>query len=319
MISPFLLARIDHRLRGFIARSLPSSLYTKIYSASRSWYLDLLAKEIIDPVDGHFNPTSALGLTFRNDLGNAAGLDKDGSLLAFNYAMGAGFAVVGTVLNKPHTGNLIPSLPFFPPTNPWAPLPHSQSCLNSMGLPSKGFEPALDNIKRFRDTALPVDFPIGISVMGHPAQEGEEKIDGVCQVIQAVSGEVDFIEINESCPNVKHHDHSGLSKRIATFAQAGESASRRVPLLVKVGSIPEPEALVDILDANQIDGLIGLNTQTDYKTLGPELDPRDKKLFDYYTQNHAGGLSGPIIKSSSFTQMEEVAATIAQKRSKLTL
>ena len=64
----------------------------------------------------------AMGLTFRNDLGNAAGLDKDGSLLDFNYALGAGFTVVGTVLSEGHTGNVFSFFGGLWKGNVWTPL-----------------------------------------------------------------------------------------------------------------------------------------------------------------------------------------------------
>ena len=56
---------------------------------------------------------------------------------------GAGFAVVGTVLDKPHCGNQW-VLNYF---NPWLPLPFSGAGLNSLGLPSKGVGKAITNIK----------------------------------------------------------------------------------------------------------------------------------------------------------------------------
>jgi dihydroorotate dehydrogenase len=136
-----------------------------------------------------------MGLSFRNDLGNAAGLDKDGSLLDFNYSLGAGFAVVGTVLSEPHTGNVFSFFGGLWKGNVWTPLPLSGAALNSLGLPSKGVDVALENIASFRSrngvppqspdrrasggakgatsssAAMPsaAAFPIGVSIMGHPA------------------------------------------------------------------------------------------------------------------------------------------------------
>ena len=47
--------------------------------------------------------------------------------------------------------------------------------------------------------------------MGHPAQHGERKLQGVLDCVRKACGggggkpaPVDFIEINESCPNVAH-------------------------------------------------------------------------------------------------------------------
>ena len=84
-----------------------------------------------------------MGLSFRNDLGNAAGLDKDGSLLEFSYELGAGYTVVGTVLSEPHTGNVFRFLGGLWEGNAWTPLPHSGAALNSLGLPSRGVDAAV--------------------------------------------------------------------------------------------------------------------------------------------------------------------------------
>merc|ERR1719382_1012552 len=86
------------------------------------------------------SPTTVLGLRFRGDLGNSAGLDKDATLLDFSFDLGAGFAVVGTVLSEPHTGNLFPMWGGLLSGNAWTPLADS--------------------------------FPIGVSIMGHPLHQG---------------------------------------------------------------------------------------------------------------------------------------------------
>ena len=70
--------------------------------------------------------------------------------------------------------------------NPWLPLPFSGAGLNSLGLPSKGVAKAMQNIAAFRAKWAPVDFPIGVSIMGHPAQAGQEKLDGVLECVRQV-------------------------------------------------------------------------------------------------------------------------------------
>ena len=93
-------AKFEGRVRPFLVRFCPAAVVVFIYSSSRSLYLWALGRARFSPASGRYRETKALGLTFRNDLGNAAGLDKDGTLLELNWRMGAGFAVVGTVLNK---------------------------------------------------------------------------------------------------------------------------------------------------------------------------------------------------------------------------
>ncbi|GAB7205401.1 hypothetical protein OS21_18920 [Dickeya oryzae] len=55
-------------------------------------------------------PVTCMGLSFRNPLGLAAGLDKDGECIDALGAMGFGFIEVGTVTPRPQPGNDKPRL-----------------------------------------------------------------------------------------------------------------------------------------------------------------------------------------------------------------
>jgi len=52
----------------------------------------------------------AFGLTFRNPIGLAAGLDKQGTAVAAWSSLGFGFAEIGTVTPRPQPGNPLPRL-----------------------------------------------------------------------------------------------------------------------------------------------------------------------------------------------------------------
>ena len=232
--------------------TLPSEAFIALYSASRTPFIHALSA-----AGGNASPSdsgkrlSAMGLTFRNDLGNSAGLGQDGSLLQFDYALGAGYTVVGTVL-EPHTGNVFQFLGGLWSGNAWTPLQHSGAALNSLGLPSKGVDAAVANIAAFRkkhgieaqkattkaasSTNTPC-FPIGVSIMGHPNHSSDEtkKLDGVVYCVKKALPQADFIEINESCPNVHHGSEGGggsgdkeLAKRLtAVVAARAMRRSRR--------------------------------------------------------------------------------------------
>ncbi|MFP4424393.1 MAG: hypothetical protein ACLFP2_04135 [Candidatus Woesearchaeota archaeon] len=88
---------LESATRSFLS-SFPPGKMISIYSKSRTPMLKYLARER-PRATIPYNPFTYKHLTFRNDLGNAAGFDKDGEMLPFSYAIGAGFAVVGTVLN----------------------------------------------------------------------------------------------------------------------------------------------------------------------------------------------------------------------------
>ena len=69
------------------------------------------------------------GLEFRNPLGLAAGLDKQGTALAAWSALGFGFAEIGTVTPQPQPGNPRPRL---------FRLPHDRAIINRFGFNSVG-------------------------------------------------------------------------------------------------------------------------------------------------------------------------------------
>ena len=351
------LARTDAAIRPQLAAVLPHDAFVALYSASRTPFLQTLSS--CSGGHGISSDSSAvassmvqvMGLSFRNDLGNAAGLDKDASLLDLNYALGAGFAVVGTVLSESHTGNVFSFFGGLWSGNVWTPLPISGAALNSLGLPSKGVDVAVANIAAFRDrhglppqTPAPearggggnsgsVDptkaFPIGVSIMGHPAHASDaaKKLEGVLACVRTALPQADFIEVNESCPNVKHGSGSSgghgagdadLTARCKAIVRVRDEyarapGGRRVPVLVKLGDLGDsPHATVRLLAKAGVDGVIALNTQKDYEAFS--LPEADRRLLEHYTSRYSGGLSGPPILDRSTRQVLEAQRAVSALR-----
>lgn len=309
----FKFIRLEHKLRPLAARSLSPKFFMELYSANRKKFISSITTALKEPIANPEYKKTVCGLEFRNDLGNAAGLDKDGSLLEFNYFLGAGFAIVGTVLNKPHTGNLFKVRK--KECNPWTPLPHSHSALNSLGLPSLGIDRSISNIAAFKEKYDTQGFPIGLSIMGHPLQEGEEKLEGILECVEKAVGVADFIEINESCPNVQHKADDGLDKRLKAITEIKKST----PIFVKLGSLGDTDKTIKAMDACKVDGLVLLNTQKDYDLYRPKLNKSDWKIFDYYTKEFQGGLSGEIIRETSFESVTKASTKIKELGSNLQL
>jgi len=327
-----------------LAAVLPAEAFVCLYSATRTPFIHALSTSAVQSSLDSSARVRAMGLTFRNDLGNAAGLDKDGSLLDFNYAIGAGFTVVGTVLSDGHTGNIFNFLGGMWKGNAWTPLPLSGGALNSLGLPSKGIDAALESIAAFRKrhdmppqcaerrgaSSLKVAptspaFPIGVSIMGHPAHDAAKKLEGVLECVRRAIPLADFLEINESCPNVHHGGGSSaaatqeLRARLQAIVSvrdqlAKEKGGRRVPILVKLGDLGDTKETVRFLSKIGIDGVIGLNTQKDYANF--ELPPADRALLEHYTDRHGGGLSGPPIRERAMGQAAAAQAAADELRLK---
>jgi len=311
-------SQMDAALRPTLARVLPPSMLVTVYSSSRGSLIGMLSQATFGPYSGADHSTEAFGLNFRSDLGNSAGLDKDGSLLEFNYRLGAGFAVVGTVLSRPHTGNLEVSFAGSE-HNPWVPLADSHACLNSLGLPSKGIDEAVLNIAAFKQKWKPEDFPVGLSIMGHPFDSGAVKQQGIIDCVLKALPVADFIEINESCPNVAHHSGGDeeLKARLVAVVQARDAGAkaggRRVPILVKLGDLGNVEHTVLLMESIGVDGIVGLNTQKDYSSYTGNMSECDKSVLEYFTQTHKGGLSGPVIRQKALSQMQAAAKVIESK------
>ena len=308
------LSFLDYYLRPLLGRILPPKIFVKIYTQNREKFLQSLATSLLEPFPITSFPTKIAELDFRNDLGNAAGLDKSGDLLPFNYLMGAGFAIVGTVLSRPHQGNLVSygSQNY----NPWTPLPASSSALNSLGLPSKGIEVALDNIKKFQDKFNPQNFPIGLSLMGHPLDDEEEKINGIIGCIKKAQGVVDFIELNESCPNV---EHNSTLEQLTERVKRVQEQSMGLPLFIKFDFLDINNGTLEMLAELSVMGLSICNTQKNYDFFRQKLSPKDYKIFDFYTQNFSGGISGEVIRQYSFEHVQKTASYLKKKKLNLAL
>eukprot|EP00929_Paragymnodinium_shiwhaense_P054610 TRINITY_DN27385_c0_g1_i1.p1 TRINITY_DN27385_c0_g1~~TRINITY_DN27385_c0_g1_i1.p1 ORF type:complete len:473 (-),score=118.20 TRINITY_DN27385_c0_g1_i1:72-1490(-) len=346
------LARVDGKLRPCLASVLPHSVFVWLYSSSRSLFQKMMSAGGAGQAATEFpSPCTVMGLRFRGDLGNAAGLDKDASLLDFNYDVGAGFAVVGTVLSEGHTGNVFTFFGGLWSGNVWTPLPLSGGALNSLGLPGHGVDYALRNLEEFRKRrgiqpqvpgsppspellkSLLQDggkatgthgiqgcFPIGVSIMGHPKHEGKQKLDGVLDCVRKSIPLADFIEINESCPNVKHGGGADAAKELAGRLAAvtavrdelAKTTRRRVPILVKLGDVGDAASTVKLVSQTGIDGIVAVNTQRDYASF--DMPATDRSILEHYTTQYSGGLSGSPIRQRSLDQVKSLMSAVTAQR-----
>ncbi len=324
MVNALTLAKVDYYLRPLLERVLPSRNFIQLYSATRNWYLDQLSSCRLD-VTVPLRPVEFCGLTFRNDIINAAGLDKNGDLLEFNYLLGAGGAIIGTTLSHENDGNAI--LVFNRHFNPWCPLPNSASAINSLNLPSKGIDYAVKNIRNFRSKFNPENFPIGVSVMYHPrAISNDAKLETLESCLKKALKIADFIEINESCPNThtrngqERHTHEGMKTRLErAVGIRNDHKGKYVPVFVKLRDFGNFENTIQFFSEIGVDGLTDVNTQINYDQLIKKIDERDKSLFEYYYWHYKGGVSGEIIKEFSYDQTKEAAEVIRKTGSSLKL
>ncbi len=316
----FFLLKIDYYLvRPLLNKLFSPAAFVKFYSLVRIPFLKILAKQSPQVKQASYSVELFKNrLKFRNDLGNAAGFDKDASLLWFNYAIGAGFAVVGTVLDEQNTGNVINA--FGKQVNPWVPLPNSQTALNTLGLPSQGVDVVIKNIARFRAEVNPQNFPIGVSVACHPKKNGQAQLDALLCMIEKLLPHADFLELNESCPNLAcQQDVSAQKIRLQKIVELRNQQETYVPLVVKLASFGDVEFTIPYFAQQGIDALAGVNTQTNYQTLGAAIAAQDKTLYSYYTNELRGGVSGRAIKAFAADEISKAKALIAKQNLQIEL
>ncbi|MGZ5029611.1 MAG: dihydroorotate dehydrogenase (quinone), partial [Methylobacter sp.] len=100
--------------------------------------------KLVYPEISH-NPVKVMELDFKNPVGLAAGLDKNGDYINALAALGFGFVEIGTVTPRPQPGNPKPRL---------FRLPEHQAIINRMGFNNLGIDHLLDKVKQSRYSGI---------------------------------------------------------------------------------------------------------------------------------------------------------------------
>ncbi len=293
------VARWERRLRPLITK-LPPKNVVSLYSTKRHEFLAELSKE---EVAKPYNPPEFLsrrlwGIRFRSPLMNSAGMFKNGECYSLVARQGAAGYIGGTGTWNARKGNEKDGI-FLP----FVPYPRSRGASNWLGLPNDG-----DGVNAHRAFCLQREAgcPVGWSVMGSPDFQGEQKlmslVDGMHLYEEAG---VDFLEINESCPNTAHGkpQDDDLANRLRYVKEHYlDKRSRRIPVIVKFSNdteLTQVPALLDLLFTLGFDGVNFGNTSTAYADLRSMVHESERKLYDFFTQTFGGGVSGALLKESS--------------------
>jgi len=235
------------------------------------------------PVD---DPVEAMGLRFRNRVGLAAGLDKDGAHIDALAAMGFGFIEVGTVTPKPQPGNPRPRM---------FRLPQRDALINRMGFNNAGVDAFVANVRRAKWRGV-----LGLNIGKNAATPIERALDDYLFCLERVYEHASYVTVNVSSPNTKNlrqlQGGDALEELLAGLqARRGELAARhgrRVPLALKIAPDLDDEqiaAIASLLGRHDIDAVIATNTTVSRDAVAglPHGD-------------EAGGLSGaPVFEPSN--------------------
>ncbi len=238
-------------------------------------------------------PIKALGLTFPNPVGLAAGLDKNGAHIDALFALGFGFVEVGTVTPRAQEGNPKPRM---------FRLPEHNAIINRLGFNNDGVDALVRNVENARRKG---DGILGINIGKNKDTPNESAALDYLTCLEKVYPLADYVTINISSPNTaglrELQEEKQLRKLLGMLREAQERLSaihrRRVPMLVKVApdlADEDIDVTARVLGEMGVDGVVATNTTV--SRIAVHQHPLSKEV---------GGLSGePLMaKSTSVLRM----------------
>lgn len=230
-------------------------------------------------------PVELFGLKFKNPVGLAAGLDKNGECIDAFAAMGFGFIEVGTVTPKPQAGNDKPRI---------FRLPNAQAIINRMGFNNKGVDYLVEQVKNSKYDGI-----LGINIGKNKDTPNEEGKNDYLICLNKVYQYASYVTVNISSPNTPGLRSLQYGEALDDLLGAiktrqlelAEEHGKYVPILVKIApdmDETEVEQVAESLISNKIDGVIATNT-----TLERE------KVKHLMHGEEAGGLSGVPVRAQS--------------------
>ncbi|MDP2877744.1 MAG: quinone-dependent dihydroorotate dehydrogenase [Holophaga sp.] len=223
------------------------------------------------------------GLRFASPLGLAAGLDKGAELLPIWKALGFGFVEIGTVTPRPQPGNPKPRL---------FRIPSEGLILNRMGFNSEGAEIVAQRLKH-----RPSGLIIGGNIGKNKVTPEEQALDDYRAAYRLIAPGVDYIAINISSPNTPGLRRLQAPEALKPLLEGllvtrQEMGLERQPIFVKLApdlAFEELDAIVDVIGASGLDGIIATNTTLDRGIVSEANRPKVEAWGD-------GGLSGVGLK-----------------------
>jgi dihydroorotate dehydrogenase len=188
-------------------------------------------------------PVDVFGITFKNPVGLAAGLDKNGECIDAFAAMGFGFIEIGTVTPKPQLGNDKPRM---------FRLPQGQAIINRMGFNNKGVDNLLENVKKAKYRGV-----LGINIGKNKDTPEEGALEDYLICLNKVYPYASYITVNISSPNTPglrdlQHGEAldnlliGLKNQQQKLQQLH---NKYVPILVKIAPDLSAKEIVDMCES----------------------------------------------------------------------
>ena len=244
-------------------------------------------------------PVNVMGLRFKNPVGLAAGMDKNGDYIAALAALGFGFVEIGTVTPRPQPGNPKPRL---------FRLPEHRAIINRMGFNNLGLDHLLNQIKKSNYKGI-----LGINIGKNFDTPIENAVDDYLTCLRKAYTSASYITINISSPNTKNLRQLQQGEELKSLIAALKEEQHKlhaehgvyVPLALKIAPDLTSNEIIHIaglLLEFEIDGVIATNT-----TIARDM------IAVHPLAHETGGLSGAPVKDQSTLVVRKLAAELQGK------
>lgn len=239
-------------------------------------------------------PKTVWGIEFKNEVGLAAGFDKNARYLRELETLGFGFVEIGTVTPLPQEGNEKPRL---------FRLPADKALINRMGFNNDGVKLIADRLKTWRTKELEKKGAKSALIIG--GNIGKNKITPnedawkdyeIC--FRALFDLVDYFVVNVSSPNTPGlralQEKDALHKILSHLQTINKQQAHPKPILLKIAPDLTPSQVDDVIELAleiNLDGLVAANTTISREQLITPTTTVEKI--------GAGGLSGAPVREKA--------------------
>ena len=262
-------------INSFINKLDPELAHSLAIQFLKNIYIPIFSSK-----DDEILKINIFGKEFSNPIGLAAGFDKNADVYDKMFALGFGFAEVGTITPKPQEGNAKPRV---------FRLIQDEAIINRLGFPSQGLARVKSRIEIKNSNGI-----LGINI--GPNKDSVSRIDDYVECFKNFHNLCSYICINISSPNTENlrdfHHQENLKNLFREISNIKKQLNSRTPVVLKIS--PDISDLdIDTICNNvlefNLDGLVLTNTSVNLR----ENLASTKKI-------EQGGLSGtPIQKTSN--------------------
>ena len=204
-------------INSFINKLDPEFAHSLAIQFLKNLYIPLFQSK-----DDEILKINIFGKEFLNPIGLAAGFDKNAEVYNKMFALGFGYAEVGTVTPRPQEGNLKPRV---------FRLIEDEAIINRLGFPSQGLEKIKSRIETKRAEGI-----LGVNI--GPNKDSASRIDDYVECFKNFHNLCSYICINISSPNTENlrnfHEQENLKKLLSEILNIKKTLGSKIPVILKI-------------------------------------------------------------------------------------